>query len=154
MAVHSNHPQSIKLDHCWVCGLYFVERGGSAQREIHHIIPVAYGGVDGPTVDLCDTHHSCLHKLALAVRAGKPYQHIFGTDNQDQRKKLMWLAQQVNNAQALTLGDPNKKLEVTIAIDAPTKRQLDALQKMLGKSSRESVFKFALDQLYRKHFLK
>jgi len=154
MAVHSGHPQSIKLQHCWVCKEPFIEYGGSAQREIHHIIPQAYGGVNGPTVDLCDTHHSCLHKLAVAVRNRKPYEHIFGTDNPEFRKKLTWLAQQVNNAQALTLGDPNKKLEITIPVNKKMKAQLEELGKIYPHRGRAAIMKLALDHLYRSHFLK
>lgn len=155
MAVHSNHPLTIRRDFCWVCESRFIETGGSANREIHHIIPVAYGGVNGPTVDLCDTHHSCLHKLALAVRAGKPYYHIFGTDDEGMRKKLMWLASQVNSAQAATLGDPNKKLEVTIPLDNRRREQIDRLKKVYPKlKSRQAVFLYALEELHNRNFLK
>lgn len=154
MAVHSSHKDSKKLDHCWVCGAKFVQYGGTAHNEIHHVIPVAYGGIDGPTFDLCDSHHSCLHKMAVAIRARKPYHHLLGTRDPEMVRKLLWLATRVNEAEALVRNDPNKRVDVLVSLDYDTRQMLDQLLKVYPQAKgRAGLLKIAVHALHRRHFM-
>lgn len=155
MTKHSAHPQSIRCGYCWVCGAKFAGAGGTALQEVHHIIPVAYGGRDGPTVDLCENHHGGLHKAALAIRGGRGYRHIIPDLEGEPLKKLLWLATRVNEAYYATLGDPNKKAEVILPLDKELLEQITQLQKIYPRHrSRAAVIKLAIQQLHGKHFLR
>lgn len=150
-------PQA-NMQYCWVCGVRFNDlttNPGPANREEHHIIPRAYGGSDGPVVSLCDSHHTALHKMAVALASGKPYfQHLNG-HSRDQQNKLLFLATRVRDAEAATRNDPNKKASVVLSLDAATASKLDALKKVYPQArSRAGVIKVAIDVLYNRTFLK
>lgn len=156
MATATNHEQSITLPHCWVCSTRFTDSKppGLEHREEHHIIPRAYGGVDGPTVSLCTKHHTALHKIADALWSNKPY-FIWLQDESDQAKqKLMWLATRVYNAKQLMHKDPNKHTIVLLSLDAKQQHMVDQLRKVYPSlRSREALFNAALSALYHKHFI-
>lgn len=154
MGEPSKHPKSIVLDHCWICGARFVGKGGVEQREDHHIIPCAYGGVDGPTVTLCTTHHSKLHDIAVARKSGRNYQTSLMGEPPQNVKHLLWLANQVVNAELAVRNDPNKAASVTITLNARGKMQVDQLKHVYPKArSREAILLLALEHLYSKHFV-
>ncbi len=154
MAKPSSHPATIVLDHCWICGAKFVGKGGTEIVEEHHVIPVAYGGKDGPTVSLCDTHHSKLHRIAVALKGGKNYfRHLAGED-QERTKKILYLSNQVYNAELATRGDPNKAAAVMLGLGARHKDMIDCLKRVYPQAkSREAVLLIALETLYKKHFI-
>lgn len=139
---------------CWVCGGRFVENGGALHCEVHHVIPQAYGGTDGPTVELCDTHHTALHKIALRLRSKKGYRHLLGTDDLEQVKKLLWLATRVNIAWKAVRDDPNRKVALSIVLNSEDAEKLEQLQVIYQKKGKNAIFTLALDTLYRKHFLR
>jgi hypothetical protein len=86
--------QSIILDNCWVCS----QRHG---LNDHHVIPQAYGGVDGPQVTLCASHHTLIHTVALQKKAawatacGESHTH-------EQTQKLLQLVAIIAKARAAT----------------------------------------------------
>lgn len=139
-----------------MCDQPFSDVGGPAMREVHHIIPVAYGGVNGPTVDLCDTHHSALHKIALAVRHRKPHAHLLvQAPTAVAKQRLLWLASRVNVAWAATHKDPNKKLEVSIIVDATTKTELQELARLFPQvRGRAALIKHVIHLYHRSRFLR
>jgi len=151
----TNHPQTITLPCCWVCEKRFVDSKppGPAAREEHHVIPRAYGGVDGPTVSLCDTHHTALHMIARAMSAKKPYFVWTQHEPPVQKRKLMWLASRVYNAELVMKNDPNKATSVLIELNAQTQAMVDAVKRVYPQAkSREAVFLLALQRLYGAHF--
>lgn len=149
--------ESKVLPHCWVCRVRFTDvvPPGPAQREEHHIVPQAYGGTDGPTVSLCDGHHTVIHKIAVALKNGRPHQAHLGTYDPQQIQKLMWLATVIQEAEAKTRNDPNKRASVVVNMDAETRNQLDALASVYPEArGRAALIKTAIKALYSRHYMK
>jgi hypothetical protein len=138
------------LDKCWVCERKFDH---STKQEDHHVIPRAYGGVDGPQVSLCDSHHSALHEIAGRLYSKRSYFNLLTGDTQ-QDKKLMYLASCVYNARVLTENDPNKRRILVLSPSKETIEKLDRLKGLFrGNVSREKVIEAAVDALYKRHFI-
>lgn len=154
MGKPSNHPSSIVLDHCWVCEARFIGTGGLEMREDHHVVPRAYGGVDGPTITLCTGHHTKLHEIAKCLIKGRSHFHLLHGEDQTQIKKLLYLANAVYSAELATRNDPNKAASVMLTLNARHKHMVDSLKKVFPQAkSREAVFLIALEALYHKHFI-
>lgn len=148
--------ESIDLPHCWVCSERFTDSAppGKAQKEVHHIVPQAYGGRNGPTVTLCSDHHSTLHQMAKALEAGKSVQHFLSDHNQQERQKLYYLAEVVYNAKVMADGDPNKNILVTVSLNGKERKMLEALRKVHPSvRSQQALIKLALARLYAQHFI-
>lgn len=136
------------LPHCWVCGQKF---GPSVKQEDHHIIPRAYGGVDGPVVSLCDSHHTALHEIALKLYTKKSYFNLL-TKDKEVNAKLLWLATVAYNARLATENDPNKKPILMEPISRETFNKLLRLKQVFPKASRKQIVESAINNLYAKHF--
>lgn len=145
----------IVLEHCWVCLQRFtdVNPPGPMLRHEHHMVPRAYGGVDGPTISLCDSHHNTLHKIATCLINKKTYYaHLQGTTD-EQKSKLIYLANIVFNAELQARNDPNKLASAMVSLDQRHKTMIDKLQKVYPKArSREKLLLLALEKLYGAHF--
>ena len=140
--------QHIKREHCWVCRRKFDHE---LLHEDHHVIPCAYGGVDGPQVRLCSPHHTALHTVALRLYSGKPFFELLSS-NQDTNERLLYLASVAHNARVAVLNDPNKKRVIVLSLKTVTWDKITRLKTVYGKLSREKLVEFALTQLYNKHF--
>lgn len=153
MGEPSKHPKSIVLNHCWICHVRFIGDGGTEPREDHHIIPRAFGGTDGPTVTLCDSHHTKVHRIAEALRYKKTYFQITKGESPDRVNKLVYLAAQIQNAYLALGNDPNKLASVMVALNGKQKLMVDQLKKVYPRAkSREAILLFALESLYSRHF--
>jgi hypothetical protein len=144
------------LPYCWVCERRFTTANppGPEQEELHHIIPRAAGGTDGPQVSLCTAHHTKLHKIANRLSSKKPYFDLLYGEPADRQKKILWLAAQVYNAFELTKDDPNKQTTVLLTLDKGMRDKLDYLKRVYPNlKSREALVVFAINSLYQKHFL-
>lgn len=151
----TKHPMTIQLPHCWVCGGRFIDSQppGRMNREEHHVIPRAAGGVDGPTVSLCDRHHTALHRIAECLASTKPYHVYLQGESSEAQRKLMFLSTRAYNAFAATSNDPNKQAIVMLTLDAQRKQMVERLKKVYPKArSREAIFNLALHALYARHF--
>ena len=145
--------QSIILEHCWVCLEKFQKHGGTAAFNSHHLVPVAYGGIDGPQVTLCTNDHNTLHLIAVAWKASKPHYNYVQTRNAEHVKKLEYLASIVYNAELATRNDPNKAAAVILHLNADQKLKIDRLKKVYPSiGSRPNILLLALETLYNKHF--
>jgi hypothetical protein len=154
MSKPSSHPSSIILDHCWVCQAKFLGSGGTEPKEEHHIIPRAYGGSDGPTVSVCDSHHHKLHDIALKLKSNKPFFEALKGESQEAIKKLLYLANAVYNAELATRNDPNKAASAMLLLNARHKSMIDTLKKIYPQAkSREAILLVALETLHAKHFV-
>ncbi len=154
MGQPSKHPSTILLPHCWVCEALFVAHGGTEIPEEHHVIPCAYGGTDGPTISLCDTHHSKLHRIAVALKASKPFFQILQGEDPGKSKKLLYMANAVYNAELATRNDPNKAASAVLSLNARHKNMIDKLKKIYPQAkSREAVLLVALEALHARHFV-
>lgn len=145
------------LDHCWVCGQRFTDANppGSASREDHHVIPVAYGGADGPLVSLCSSHHAILHRIAVFMKGDKPYFELLANHTEQQRHKILMLAEFVYNAEQATRNDPNKNVLVTLKLGREHRVKLEQLKRVYPQArGRADIVKLAIDTLYSFHFRK
>jgi hypothetical protein len=136
------------LDFCWVCNVRF---SANVKEERHHIIPRAYGGVDGPQVSLCDSHHSALHAIALRLYSKKPYFDLL-TKTPALDTKLMYLASVACNARLVTENDPNKRQVFVWSPGGETLQQLKQLKTVYGRISRDKLLALAIANLHTQHF--
>ena len=139
------------LPHCWVCNRRFSNQvpPGPALEERHHLMPQAYGGKEGPQVSLCDHHHSCLHRIAVAIKAKKAFSNFLAHEPLAFQRKLIWMASLVVKSEQATVNDANKATKVMLVLDSQQKRMLDHLKETLGFTSRAEVYHEALRKLYR-----
>ena len=149
--------KSLTLEYCWVCNVRFndVVNPGAANREEHHIIPRQAGGTHGPTVSLCDKHHTILHKIAVTLNSKnpKPYQQLISDLETEAQSKILYLAGTAANAFAATKNDPNKKRVVVITLDQRIEAVLNGLKTIYPKArGREDLIKIALIELFNRHF--
>lgn len=138
------------LPHCWICNTKF---GPAVKEHRHHVIPRAYGGVDGPQVSLCDSHHSALHEIALKLYTKKPYFKLLSTDP-GINKRLMYLASVAYNSRLLTENDPNKKPLLVESVHKETIDKLKRLKSIYKGASRAKLLEASVDALYAKHFVR
>ena len=137
------------LSYCWACKNVF---NAELLEHRHHIVPRAFGGVDGPQVSLCDTDHAILHKIALRLIAEKPFFDLL-TKNQARDKHILYLAMIVANAKIATDNDPNKAQVVVLHLTKEYKDKLNELKQVMGKMSRQRLIEYAVDNLHNKFFI-
>lgn len=144
--------RSIELDHCFVCGVLFTTAGGPANffEHQHHLVPRAFGGVDGPRISLCSPHHTAVHQIALKLERAKPVNDLL-TQDSTKDKKLLWLASIIVNAKAMTSEDPNKPMPIVFIANKETKEKLKQL-KRIYKAPYGSLIQYAISSLYSKSF--
>lgn len=129
----------IFLNHCWICE-------GTASLHNHHIIPQAYGGVDGPQVTLCASCHNGVHHVADGRIDMRP--DYWATVSQIEKSNtLIYLIQQ---ARSIASGSDNKQITVTLILTAKEAKMLDAVKRILGSSSRVSTIKTLIDLTYQR----
>ncbi len=148
------HPQSVLLDHCWVCHRKFVFAGGTEQPHYHHIIPRAFGGTDGPEVSLCDTCHSTAHRIAEQLIKDKPYHQFLQGRDAGRQKHLMWLATRIHQSYLAVQNDPNKATSVSFTLKAADQKLIDDLKPILNVKSREAVILKCVALIHSRHFMK
>lgn len=122
--------KTVELDHCWVCGIKFIECGGTDPaviRNRHHVVPTANGGKDGPTVTLCSAHHDLLHAIATQVLADKDWEHLLGEMSLQMRAKVIYLSRVVVRSTKAVENDPNKRGQVTVELTGVLRAQLRRL---------------------------
>lgn len=139
-----------KLDRCWVCQTPF---NHSVKCEEHHVIPRAYGGIDGPQVSLCDSHHTAAHQIADALWAKKNhFRYLTGDTQKD--VKLLFLASRIYNARLLVHKDPNKRRILVLNPSNAFTLKLDKLKTVYGsRIGRERIIELAVERLYKQHFI-
>lgn len=146
---------TLRFDFCWICQRRFRDSvpSGLAHREDHHIFPRNAGGTDGPIVSLCDSHHSCIHKLAQRFQSQKPYAELLAGESAPNIKKLLWLASAIVKAEAFAANDPNKVTPSQgVKLSTAETEMMRRLQTALPNSDRSDIFKKGLHLLYKKYF--
>jgi hypothetical protein len=154
MGSATKHPKTLLLQTCYVNECVFVEQGGTEVRHEHHLVPRAYGGVDGPTVTLCNTHHEKLHRIAERLIHKKPYFEYLKGERASAQHKLLYMATVVRNAYLQAKNDPNKLAAVHMTLNRDQKLMIDKLKAIYPKAkSRESILAIALQNLYNRHYI-
>lgn len=154
MKVLSNQYINKDKNSCWVCGVRFKTSipPGPALKEEHHVVPRAFGGTDGPTVLLCDTHHATLHKIANKVKSKADFKILLLGEPKDRQQKLCWLASMVVKSEEAVAGDPNKLLRNTVMLTPLETQMMNKLQALYSEKNRSDLFRLGLSLLYKKHF--
>jgi hypothetical protein len=127
------------LNHCWLCG-------DSSSLHEHHIIPQAYGGVDGPLVTLCATCHNGVHHVA----DGRSEMRPTSWDRPDRLFKSQFLTGSIVKARILSSKSANKKVTVTLELSANEAMMLDFLKSQSGSSSRVNTLRDLIATTYRR----
>lgn len=128
--------QSIVLKHCWCCP-------ATTGLHQHHVIPQAYGGVDGPTVTVCGGCHTTVHTAAL--KAPHQWTALIPTANQD---KFLQLIQIIYRARMATKNSPNKPMKMQLEFSVERTKKIRQLKALLGVSSLSSVIDRCIDKVY------
>lgn len=157
---------------CWVCGIPFsaysaitgVTDSASAESgalvHVHHVIPQAAGGTNGPTVTICTHHHDMLHRIAEAWGASKlplnqraiPTADTIGL-SLDSVNRLAYLARCVDSSLRATANDPNKTAKVSLTLSGEERRMLHAIQDAsVPRLSQEAALKRLLHEAYKARF--
>ena len=142
-------PKTMWLKHqCWVCARRF---SNNLLREDHHIIPVAFGGVNGPQVSLCSDHHSLLHKVAeiLVPENTATYDDIQGfllDLTAPEKSRILFLATRAANAERVTGRDPNRGIAISTTVPSALLKEIKTAAKVLNLSvadlTREALIEY------------
>lgn len=132
--------RSIILSHCWVCP----SKDG---LNDHHVVPQAYGGVNGPQVTLCATHHTFIHAVALKPLAQRESMVLEHTQKPDQQSKLLQLTDLIARARAATKG-MEKPMMVQHKFNKERSRKLKELKHLLGRNSIPATLEQCVDLVY------
>lgn len=131
--------QSIILPHCWIC----TKRQG---LNDHHVIPQAYGGVDGPQVTLCASHHTQVHTVALKNPAN--WDVALREDHSpEQVAKLQELVRLIAKARKAT-AHMERPMMVQHKFNKDRSLKLKELKYLLGKSSIANTLDALVDTVY------
>lgn len=116
-----------------------VDKTSTKVRHSHHVIPRAFGGLNGPVVDVCNEDHDLLHRVAVQISSGK----TVNLDNLKPRHKraIEYLSSCVVNAQKAVENDPNKRTQISFVLTGEETRMLSVIQKQMGFNSREATIK-------------
>lgn len=136
-------------DNCYVCGRRFIDADppGTAIKELHHVVPRAFGGLNGPLVALCDTCHSKVHRIAQTMP--NDYSKLLLGLTSEQQQRLAYLASVAYNAKHATNDDQNKLLPVSFKITKQEAQVLEHLKTVLNVKSRSDVYRLAVTRLYK-----
>lgn len=128
--------------------------GNGITLHRHHVIPQAFGGVNGPTVELCTNDHNLLHSVAVCMTGKKPYGHLIADLETEHKTQILWLASRVAIAYEATKNDPNKRVTVTVVLPAKLAKKLDDLMKIFNVTSRPATIERLIRDAHSKNFLK
>lgn len=129
---------------CWVCGTLMLD-----SRHNHHLIPRAFGGLNGPTVDICADDHNVLHRLALR-RADDPsvILALLG------KPRLAYLTNVVRYAREVTKNNKNKRFQLSVTLSGDTGRKLADIKRITGSTNNEQVIGLLISEYHSRRFIK
>lgn len=142
-----------QLSFCWICQNTLSDSGGEPHyvRNQHHVIPQAYGGVDGPQVSLCSSHHDLLHFIALRLIVGNGYDDLTRGLSAAEFQRIMYLASRIRLASDYSKNDPNKRVIVAFKLTNKLNRQLSEIAKF-KKRSKEDIIRTLIEESHRHLF--
>ena len=115
----NQHPVNKKL--CFACN-------EQHPLERHHIIPITYGGMHSPLVDLCRKCHNDVHSIAASgMEHSNPVMEV--------------LALYIQRAHKATEKSKNRALTIQVKLPGKIARKLAELANATGKSKREILCK-------------
>lgn len=117
---------------CQICDAEVVK------SHLHHVIPRAYGGESGPTVELCSNHHNMIHDIATAIIYGRTDDVLNRGRwrNPDERGRALRLVEAIVRAQR---SRGSQQYKVTLTLDQESRKILERLKEELGARSLSSA---------------
>ena len=120
--------------------------------HVHHVIPQAYGGRDGPTVELCADHHNMIHaaavKIASAIRRGKAVDFVWPKEHGDCDVARHLVGAIVK----ASLKTNTKQYKYTIVLTQHERDMLELLKQAYGVSSLEKAIYNSLEDAFKLQF--
>ena len=134
MAVEITH--TLNLGHCWIC---LCRDSDGNKLHSHHCVPVASGGIDGPTVTLCSSHHSAIHDAALRCYPNR-------LDRMNKwlevlpvipgcKERFYYLVNVIIRSRDAVSEDTNKRNSVSVSLSGADNRLLNSLCDQLSTES-------------------
>ncbi len=115
----------------------------------HHVIPQAYGGVNGPVVPLCGAHHTLIHDMGLKNRADVR-EALIKDEPEAAKPKLLELAGIIVRARMhMATNRIARPLTLQVNLSAERADKLRELKQLLGVSSQDAVINACIDIVYK-----
>ena len=127
------------MKRCIVCG---VRKG----LHEHHVVPRAYGGLNGPVVDICGAHHTLVHNAALKKSQRDREAELEGHTEQ-QKEKLRELITVIRKSR-IASKQFSRPLTMQITFDAGMAVKVRQLKKLVGASSLEQTIIRCINYCY------
>lgn len=147
------------------CALCYAQ----SSPEYHHILPVAFGGVDGPQIRLCADCHSSVHRVAISADyKGGVYSASSGVDLLTENEKWQcsrdphttrarahWLVSVIVAGERSVQGNPNKITRKSLQLSGVEHTMVKELKAVIpGCKSQEDAIKFAIRLAHNQRFSK
>ena len=138
---------------CWVCG----PDTQLKTKHSHHVVPRAFGGVDGPTVTICTHHHGLIHKVADACWKSKKHHLIIGMllaagETQESVDYSRYLVEVIIRSRIAHQNDPNKHSGFGMSFDPNTAKMIDEIKSNLSLRSKQDVIVSAIHSFHHQLF--
>ena len=114
----------------------------------HHVIPRAFGGLNGPQVRICSPHHNLLHALAESLVTN----HRVTVDDLDATvaERVMFLATRAALAQLRTSNEPTKRVITSFYLTAADNQaMLDRLARTSPRMSKQTLMELLVKQFLK-----
>ena len=135
------------INTCTICNIR------SDSIHSHHVIPQAYGGVDGPQVPLCGSCHTSVHAHAVYLIAftrnggtSKPKQ--FWTTGDLESAAIGYVTAIVKAAQSY---EGPKTCKIVCNLDEETYNRLKMIQLDTAQSSLKKTLDFCINYVYNRN---
>ncbi len=137
-------------DRCFIDNELLADAGGRPQaiREVHHLVPQAYGGKNGPTVPLCIAHHDLVHLIASKKIAQLNWRVLLPED-ENQSHRLDLLSEVIVRAHQRVSNDPNKRVSLGVTMSKAASAQVDELCKFHQLSRQDLLLKLLSEEYTR-----
>ena len=139
------HPIPIRgildIGFCWVCG----QTGGT---HLHHVVPQAYGGRDGPQVSICGKCHTQVHSDGLKDEP-LDYSHT----PQPYQMRMEYLVDVIKRARIthkhlITIGKVKKEIKITVELNEKQIMMLETIKRITQAKSNKEALQNALSLAY------
>ena len=113
----------------------------------HHVVPRAYGGINGPVVPLCGTHHTLVHTLALKKNSLEREKLLAG-HTAEQKEKINQLVLIIRRAR-ISAKQFQRPITIQIQFDLETSSMLRQLKHLLGARSLQQTLIRSIHKVYK-----
>jgi hypothetical protein len=115
---------------------------------MHHVVPQAYGGKNGPVIPLCIAHHDLLHLIAGKKIANLPHCNLLPAEVSS-ATTLEYLSMVICNAHRKVSKDPNKRVSFGVTMSRAAASQVANLCSFHGLSRQDLLLKLLTEEFSR-----